>query len=79
MLYSVGGQRPKEIGITEEQWKEILNLTFDGIKRKLVSARMLIDQDNDISAGHHENLEANPMSMDSVRFVITTNCIESKF
>jgi hypothetical protein len=51
MLSNSRGVKLKEIEITEEQWKEMLNLIYDGVKRKLVSARMLIDQDNDISAG----------------------------
>jgi hypothetical protein len=50
MLCNTKGDKRKDIDITEKQWTEMLNITFEGIKRKLNSARILVDYDKEISA-----------------------------
>lgn len=39
--------------MTEEQWKELKQTIINGIKRKLLSARKLIEIDKEIAAGIH--------------------------
>jgi hypothetical protein len=51
MLCNTKDDKRKDMDITEKQWTEMLNITFEGIKRKLNSARILVDHDKEISAG----------------------------
>jgi len=39
------GENPDEIIISKTQWKELMIITNDGIKKKLQSARKLADTD----------------------------------
>jgi hypothetical protein len=45
------GEKPSEIIISKKQWKELMIITNDGIKKKLQSARKLADTDKEISTG----------------------------
>jgi hypothetical protein len=51
MLINAKGKKPDEITISKKQWKELMIITNDGIKKKLSSARKLVDIDEEISAG----------------------------
>ena len=51
MLCNTKGDKCKDIDITEKQWTEMLNITFEGIKRKLNSTKILVNHDKEISAG----------------------------
>lgn len=51
MLKNAEGMKPREIIIPEKQWKELMIITNEGIKRKLQSAKKLLDTDTEISAG----------------------------
>jgi hypothetical protein len=51
MLKNDRGDNRKDLDITEQEWMQLLRLTYDGIIRKLDSARKFVDIDKDISAG----------------------------
>jgi hypothetical protein len=45
------GKKPKIIDIEEDLWKQSIKNTYEGIVKKLQSARKLLEFDKDISAG----------------------------
>jgi hypothetical protein len=51
MLVNTKGKKPGEIIISKKQWKELMNITKEGVRKKIYSARKLIDTDKEISAG----------------------------
>ena len=51
MLINSKRKKPAEIIISKKQWKELMMITNEGIKKKLQSARKLIDTNKEISAG----------------------------
>jgi hypothetical protein len=51
LLKNERGEKRKDMDILEQQWKNMLHLTCDGIIRKLDAAKRVIDADKDISAG----------------------------
>jgi hypothetical protein len=51
MLKNARGKKLREIIIPEIQWKELMIITNEGIKKKLQSAKKLLDADTEISAG----------------------------
>jgi hypothetical protein len=51
MLINSKRKKPAEIIISKKQWKDLMIITNDGIKKKLNSARKLVDIDKEISAG----------------------------
>jgi hypothetical protein len=51
VLKNERGDKRKEMDILEQEWKQMLRLTSEGIIRKLDSARWFVDIDKDVSAG----------------------------
>ena len=43
--------KPVDIEITDNQWKQICDLTYNNILKKLDSAKFLINNDSEIAAG----------------------------